>query len=231
MQQIRIEKYIGDITTLSRKAIKLKIKQSSIKVNGIVINQLIKINPNKDVVELDNSILKYEEFQYYMFNKPQGFITANSDWYNSTIFDILGLKRDKFFAFGRLDKDTEGLLIISNDGQMCHNLLSPKNHVPKKYLVKVDKKLDSPILLNQLPIQIDDFLVENYKFELLNDKNCFLTIYEGKFHQVKKMFGSLGYNVVFLKRVQFGKLSLDPNLKIGSLKKLTPEEIDLMQQK
>ncbi|WP_406615816.1 pseudouridine synthase [Mycoplasmopsis hyopharyngis] len=232
MKQIRIEKYIAENTTLSRNAIKSKLKQKAIKVNGQIINRLIKINPNKDVVELDNCVIKYEEFQYYMFNKPVGFITANNDWYNATIFDILGLKRDKFFAFGRLDKDTEGLLIISNDGQMCHNLLSPKNHVPKKYLVKVDKKLDSQILFQHLPIKInEEFVVEKYKFEQIDDKNCYLTIYEGKFHQVKKMFGVLGYNVLFLKRIEFGKLALDPNLKIGSIKKLSPEEIALMQQK
>lgn len=232
MKQIRIEKYISENTTLSRNAIKIKLKQKAIKVNGQVINQLIKINPNKDVVELDNSIVKYEQFQYYMFNKPSGFITANSDWYNATIFDILGLKKDKFFAFGRLDKDTEGLLIISNDGKMCHTLLSPKNHIPKKYLVKVDKKLDSEILNQHLPIKINqDFLVQDYHFEKIDDKNCYLTIYEGKFHQVKKMFGALGYNVLFLKRIQFGNLVLDPNLKIGSIKKLNEEEIALMQQK
>lgn len=232
MKQIRIEKYISDITTLSRKVIKIKLKQKAIKVNGQVINQLIKINPDKDIIELDNSILKYEKFQYYMFNKPSGFVTANNDWYNATIFDMLGLRRDKFFAFGRLDKDTEGLLIISNDGNMCHQLLNPKNHIPKKYLVKVDKKIDSMILENNLPTKIDkDFIVEKYKFEKIDDKNCYLTIYEGKFHQVKKMFGSQGYKVLFLKRIQFGMLSLDPTLKLGTIKKLTPFEIELMQKK
>ncbi|MDD1378452.1 pseudouridine synthase [Metamycoplasma hyosynoviae] len=231
-QQVRIEKYIGDITTLSRKVIKQKLKQKAIKVNGILIIELIKINPEKDIVELDGSKLEYNKFQYYMFNKPAGFITANNDWYNSTIFDILGLKRDKFFAFGRLDKDTEGLLIISNDGQMCHTLLSPKNHVPKKYLVRVDKKLDSEVLNKNLPIKInDEFTVENYLFEKINDKTCYITIYEGKFHQVKKMFATQGCSVLYLKRIQFGKLQLDPNLKLGSIRKLTEEEIKLMQEK
>ncbi|MCE6115402.1 pseudouridine synthase [Mycoplasmopsis agalactiae] len=230
MAQIRIEKYIADLTNLSRNEVKNKLKKKAIKVNGVILTKLIKIDPEKDVVELDNSILKYEKFQYYMLNKPASFICANSDSEEATIFDIVGLPAEKFFSFGRLDKDTEGLLILSNDGQMCHRLLSPKNHVPKKYYVKVDKKIDSEILLNNSPIKInDDFVVSKYILELIDDKSCFLTIYEGKFHQIKRMFGSLGFSVLYLKRVEFGKLKLDNNLKLGHVRKLSEDEVKLLE--
>ncbi|MCE6061812.1 rRNA pseudouridine synthase [Mycoplasmopsis agalactiae] len=230
MAQIRIEKYIADLTNLSRNEVKNKLKKKAIKVNGVILTKLIKIDPEKDVVELDNGILKYEKFQYYMFNKPANFICANSDSEEATIFDIVGLPAEKFFSFGRLDKDTEGLLILSNDGQMCHRLLSPKNHVPKKYYVKVDRKIDSEILLNNSPIKInDDFVVSKYILELIDDKSCFLTIYEGKFHQIKRMFGALGFSVLYLKRVEFGKLKLDNNLKLGQVRKLSEDEVKLLE--
>ncbi|WP_029513339.1 pseudouridine synthase [Mycoplasmopsis primatum] len=228
--KIRIEKYICDLTNLSRSEVKSKIAKKLIKVNNQIINKPIKVDSNLDVVFLDGVELKYEQFQYYMFNKPMGFICANNDLYSPTVFDIVGLPKKKYFTFGRLDKDTEGLLIISNDGQMCHKVLSPQNHIQKKYYVKVDKNFDDDILTNCLPITIDkDFVVNKYIFEKIDNKSCLLTIYEGKFHQVKKMFGALGYSVIYLKRVQFGNLLLDNNLKPGQIKKLNNSEIKQMQ--
>ncbi|MBT1323485.1 rRNA pseudouridine synthase [Mycoplasma bovis] len=230
MAQIRIEKFIADLTGLSRNEVKAKLKKKAIKVNGIVLSKLIKIDPESDYVEVDNVVVKYEKFQYYMFNKPANFVCANSDPNEATIFDIVGLPNKKFFSFGRLDKDTEGLLILSNDGEMCHKLLSPKNHIPKKYYVKVDKKINSDVLLNNRPIKIsDDFIVSKYELEPIDEKSCFLTIYEGKFHQVKRMFGAFGISVLYLKRVQFGNLKLDNSLKLGEIRKISELEVELLR--
>ncbi|WP_406617328.1 pseudouridine synthase [Mycoplasmopsis adleri] len=231
MPLVRIEKYIADITGISRNEIKNKISKKAIKVNDQIITKSIKINIEKDQVKLDNVLLKYEKYHYFMFNKPAGFVCANEDNNDATIFDILKLDKDKYFSFGRLDKDTEGLLIISNDGLMCHKLLSPKYHVAKKYFVEVDKPFSEEFKNSHPDIKLDeDTIIKNYEYELIDNKHCFLTIYEGKFHQVKKMLGHFGYAVLYLKRVQIGKLKLDNNLAKGAIRKLSEEEVLLMQE-
>ncbi|MBZ4203722.1 pseudouridine synthase [Mycoplasma tauri] len=232
MKKIRIEKYIGDLTSLTRSEIKEKIKNKAIKINEKIINKSCQIDTSKDSVYLDGELLKYEQFQYYIFNKPSGFVCANYDSRDATIFDILPLSREKFFSYGRLDKDTEGLLLISNDGNFGHQLLSPKNKIPKKYFVKVAQSIDNnEIMQNKMPIIIDkDFIIDNYIYEKIDKKSCFITIYEGKFHQVKKMFGSIGNSVEYLKRVQFGSLKLDASLKLSQIRKLTKDEIQMLKQ-
>ncbi|MGV2393158.1 UNVERIFIED_CONTAM: pseudouridine synthase [Campylobacter lari] len=146
MAQTRIEKYLTSVLDLSRSEIKKILGKKLVKVNDKIVQNGYKIDIEKDIIKVNNEVVKYEKFQYFMFNKPAGFICANSDDYDATVFDIVGLNKDKYFTFGRLDKDTEGLLIISNDGQMCHKLLCPKNHVPKKYFVKVDRIFNEKIL-------------------------------------------------------------------------------------
>lgn len=231
MSLIRIEKYIADITALTRKQVKQKISKNCVKVNGEILKKSVKVDPEKDKILLDDALLKYEKYQYFMFNKPAGFVCANFDKTDSTIFDISGLERNKYFSFGRLDKDTEGLLIISNDGKLCHDLLSPKNKIPKKYFVKVDKDFGSKILNHKDPIHLSDCVIKDYVFDFVDDRTCFLTIYEGKFHQIKKMMSYFGLNVIYLKRISFGKLSLDFDLKPGEIKKLSLEEVELLKQK
>ncbi|UUD36773.1 16S rRNA pseudouridine synthase [Mycoplasmopsis californica] len=231
MKQVRIDKFLSDNTTMSRKTIKSKISKNLVKVNGKIITKVVNISLQNDVVEVEDQKIENQQFQYYMFHKPEGVISANNDYRSATIFDLVNLKSSKYFTFGRLDKDTEGLVIISNDGQMSHKLLSPKNHISKKYFVRVNKELSEDVFEKTNPIVInDEFIVEKYCFEKVDSHSCFLTIYEGKFHQVKRMFGALGYSVQYLKRVQFGKLKLDPSLAKGQIRKLTKEEIELMQQ-
>ncbi|VEU75099.1 16S rRNA pseudouridine synthase [Mycoplasmopsis maculosa] len=231
MSKIRVEKYISDILEYSRSDIKKLISKKRLKVNEKIVEKGYKIDPYLDKVYIDNKEIKYEKFRYYMFNKPSGFVCANKDDNEAVVFDILNLNKDKYFTFGRLDKDTEGLLIISNDGQMSHKLLSPKNHVPKKYFVKTDKPFPNELInFKDSFIFSDGTKIDKYKFEFIDNKSCYLTIYEGKFHQIKKMMGVFNLGVIYLKRVMFGKLSLDPNLKLGEIRQLSEEEIKLMQE-
>ncbi|WP_338822852.1 pseudouridine synthase [Mycoplasmopsis felifaucium] len=226
---IRIEKFIADTTGLSRSEIKKIISKKLIKVNGKIIEKPTKIDVLADYVEYNNEQLKYEKYQYFMFNKPAGYVCANYDKNDPTIFDLINLDREKYFSYGRLDKDTEGILIISNDGELCHKLLSPKHHVPKKYFVQVDKKFTEEFKITHPDIKIEDDIISKYDYEFIDDKHCFLTIYEGKFHQVKKMLGMFGYSVLYLKRVKIGNLSLDSKMKLGDIKKLNVEELALLK--
>ncbi|WP_235732228.1 pseudouridine synthase [Mycoplasmopsis felifaucium] len=226
---IRIEKFIADTTGLSRSEIKKIISKKLIKVNDKIIEKPIKIDVLADYVEYNNEQLKYEKYQYFMFNKPAGYVCANYDKNDPTIFDLINLDREKYFSYGRLDKDTEGILIISNDGELCHKLLNPKHHVPKKYFVQVDKKFTEEFKTTHPDIKIEDDIISKYDYEFIDDKHCFLTIYEGKFHQVKKMLGMFGYSVLYLKRVKFGNLSLDSKMKLGDIKKLNAEELAILK--
>ena len=166
-----------------------------------------------------------------MMNKPKGYVCANIDKINPTVFDLIKIEDYKkdLFTYGRLDKDTEGLLIISNDGKLAHELLSPKHHVEKKYYVEFDGIINNnKISKLENGILIDGELTKKAKLEKINENSAYITIVEGKFHQVKKMFASVELEVTYLKRIQFGKLFLDENLKLGEYRRLNEKEILLL---
>nr|WP_237022759.1 pseudouridine synthase [Mycoplasma miroungigenitalium] len=200
-----------------------------ISVNGQIINKIVNIDPFKDNVKVCDSKIKYEKHHYYMFNKPSGYLCANSDFRSKTIFDLIDLKPTQYFSVGRLDKDTEGLLILTDDGKWANWVLKPQNHIPKTYFLEIDKEFDENILNHSGPIKIDGYEVTKYDFKFLNNKQCELTIYEGKYHQVKQMLNYFGFNVVYLKRIKFGDLELSKNLKSGSLIEINTDQKTLLK--
>ena len=229
---IRLDKFLKDMGIGSRKEVKEFIRKKLVKVNNVVIkNDDYKVDEEKDIITFNNEIIKYEKYIYLMMNKPAGVVSATFDNKDQTVIDLIDdYKSFNLFPFGRLDKDSEGLLIISNDGKLAHNLPSPKKHVNKTYYVEIDGivtnddiiKFKEGITLN------DDEKCKSASLEIIESNNiskCYVTISEGKYHQVKRMFESVNKKVIYLKRITFGNIALDPTLKIGEYRKLSEEEI------
>lgn len=235
-KSIRIDKYLSNMGIGSRKDIKKYIKMGRVRINERVIKQssdFVKIN---DIVTFDNEVIEYEEFTYIMMNKPQGIISATEDKYQNTVLDILEdrYKNRGLFPAGRLDKDTEGLLILTNNGTLAHNMLSPKKHVTKKYLVKVVGRLgesDVKAFENKIVLE-DGYECMSAKLDILESDEeslAIVEIKEGKFHQVKRMFLATDKTVVYLKRISMGPISLDESLRLGEYRNLTAEELNLLE--
>lgn len=225
---MRLDKFLKDTGFGSRKEVKILIKQKRVSVNDtLVSNEGLSINEEKDIVKVDNNVVKYVKFVYIMLNKPKGVVSATVDNVHTTVIDLIhDFKYLELFPVGRLDIDTEGLLLITNDGQLSHNLLSPKKHVDKTYLLHTDIEL-TPTDLNTLEqgVYLDNELTLPAKIEKVNTFEYLLTIHEGKFHQVKRMIECFGKKVTYLKRITFGPLALDENLPLGSYRFLTDDEI------
>ena len=233
---MRLDKFLTELGIGTRKEVKEIVKKGHIKVNeNIAKNSDIKIDENNDKIYLDNELLVYEKFVYLMLNKPAGVVSATFDNRDKTVIDLINeYKHLNLFPFGRLDKDSEGLLIISNDGQLAHHLLSPKKHVDKTYYVDVEGLVtEDDIQKFKEGITLDDGkLCKSAKLEIIESNNiskCYVTISEGVFHQVKRMFESVNKKVIYLKRITFGNISLDNSLKLGEYRKLTEEEIERLK--
>ena len=234
---MRLDKYLSFLGKGTRKEVKEFIKKGLVSVNGITIKKDdFKVNENNDIVMINNEKLEYEEFVYLMLNKPSGVVSATYDNKDKTVIDLIKeYKHLDLFPFGRLDKDSEGLLVISNDGKLAHELLSPKKHVNKKYYVEVlGKVTDEDVTTFKEGITLDGELCKSATLEIIKSDDisyCYVTISEGKYHQVKRMFESVNKKVTYLKRVTFGNLKLDENLKLGEYRKLTEQEINLLKEK
>ena len=236
MGKIRLDKYLADMGLGTRTEVKKDIKKGRIFVNGQIMKKPeYKIDIQTDVVLSDGKEIAYEELVYYMLNKPQGVVSATEDRRDKTVLDLISEKKRKdLFPVGRLDKDTEGLLLITNDGELAHNLLIPKKHVDKKYFVRLKtplseenrKRLEKGVDIGEdkltLPAQI--FVLNKEKDE------AEIIIREGKFHQIKRMFHAVGNEVVFLKRLSMGSLVLDEALLPGEYRLLTPQEIERLKE-
>ena len=227
---MRLDKYLTNQGIGSRSQVKELIKSKKVFVNNVLENKPERhIDENNDIVSLDGVNLEYNKFYYYMLNKPPGVLTAVKDNNYKTVMDIMDVTpKEGLFPVGRLDKDTEGLLLITNDGELSHNLLSPKKHVNKTYYVELNGELiDSDIDLFAKGLDIGEKnITKPAKLEILSGRNrAYITITEGKYHQVKRMFQAIGLTVTFLKRISMGSLILDKNLKSGGYRKLTEEEI------
>ena len=227
---MRLDKYLTNQGIGSRSQVKELIKSKKVFVNNVLENKPERhIDENNDIVSLDGVNLEYNKFYYYMLNKPPGVLTAVKDNNYKTVMDIMDVTpQEGLFPVGRLDKDTEGLLLITNDGELSHNLLSPKKHVNKTYYVELNGELiDSDIDLFAKGLDIGEKnITKPAKLEILSGRNrAYITITEGKYHQVKRMFQAIGLTVTFLKRISMGSLILDKNLKSGGYRKLTEEEI------
>ena len=227
---MRLDKYLTNQGIGSRSQVKALIKSKKVFVNNVLENKPERhIDENNDIVSLDGVNLEYNKFYYYMLNKPPGVLTAVKDNNYKTVMDIMDVTpKEGLFPVGRLDKDTEGLLLITNDGELSHNLLSPKKHVNKTYYVELNGELiDSDIDFFAKGLDIGEkYITKPAKLEILSGRNrAYITITEGKYHQVKRMFQAIGLTVTFLKRISMGSLILDKNLKSGEYRKLTEEEI------
>ena len=237
---IRLDKFLSDMSVGTRSQVKALISKGKVKIDGKVVkDSSIKLNRETSTVEADGKILRYCTYEYYMLNKPSGVVSATEDKREKTVLDLIdGKVRKDLFPVGRLDKDTEGLLIITNDGELSHKLLSPKNHIDKTYYVETDIYIDehmANLLENgvdigekKLTMKAEVTVLEH---DTANNKNIsYITIREGKFHQVKRMYQAVGANVTYLKRISMGKLKLDSNLGTGEYRLLTDEEINLLRQ-
>lgn len=226
---MRLDKFLCDTAGLTRTEAKNAVKKGQIAVNGQVQKAAdFKVKENTDTVTFQGKPLSYAAFHYYMLHKPAGVITATEDKKESTVMDILREEKVKnLFPVGRLDKDTEGLLLITDDGELAHNLLSPKKHVDKEYLVKVRDSIseeDCRKLSEGVDIG-DEKPTAPAKVERVAEKEILLTIREGRFHQVKRMLQAVGNEVLYLKRLSMGSLRLPVDLEKGAYRPLSEEEI------
>ena len=229
----RLDKFISTQTNYSRKDIKRLCKSCDIMLNGKIIKQSdVKIDPENDVVSVCGEEIAYKQFVYYMMNKPKGVLSASNDKNAKTVIDILPeqFRRKNLFPAGRLDKDTTGLLIITDDGDFAHRMLSPNKKVYKHYIATLDKSLDDTVKerFENGIVLADGTVCQKAFFDKLSDKKALVKICEGKFHQVKKMFLSCSYTVVELERVQIGSLKLDGNLAQSEVRELTKNETKLV---
>ena len=235
---MRIDKMLANLGFGSRKEVKQLLKSGSVKINGSVIKDAkAHVDVNNDVVTLNGEEIEYREFIYLMMNKPPGVISATEDTRDETVIDLLQLEDQIFepFPVGRLDKDTEGLLIITNDGQLAHRLLSPKKHVPKTYFAVIEGEVteDDIEAFRQGVVLDDGYLTKPGELHILKSgesSDIELTISEGKFHQVKRMFQAVGKRVVYLKRMSMGPLELDETLELGEYRELTDEEVQMLKE-
>lgn len=228
---MRLDRLLSNAHVGTRSQVKKLVKDGRVKVNGEKAKQSsIQVDEVNDHITVDDMQVIYEEHMYLMLNKPAGYISA-TEGNVPTVMDLIYEDNNGLFPCGRLDKDTEGLLLITNDGPLAHKLLSPKHHVEKEYYVEHDldmseddvKRLEEGIYYNG----------ENYKpakVNLISNKSCTLTITEGKYHEIKFMFNALGDKVTYLKRLRMKNLILDETLKPGEYRYLTEEEINDLKE-
>ena len=228
---LRLDKYITENGLASRSDAGRSIRFGEVRVNGQPVRDpSFHIDPETDRVSYKGEEIIYRRFTYIMMNKPEGVLSATEDSRQTTVLDLLDkrLKRIGLFPCGRLDKDTVGLLILTNDGQLSHKLLSPRHHVPKTYRFETEKPLSR---LDELEagVTLEDGLVTKpCTVTPEGERRGTITITEGKFHQIKRMFEAVDNRITFLERIDFAGIPLDPNLPRGSWRYLTPEEESLI---
>lgn len=235
MKSIRLDKYLADAQLGTRSAVRQLLKKGLITVNGEIIKKPeFKIDPASDRVCFDTQEISPEHEVYYMLNKPSGVVSATRDNHDRTVLDLFEQqdRRPDLSPVGRLDKDTVGLLLITNDGALSHRLLSPRRHVDKTYFVRVNGVITEQMteaFAAGLDIG-DEKPTLPARLERLSENEAAVTIHEGRFHQIKRMFHAAGCEVIYLKRLSMGSLLLDESLPEGSYRKLTPEEIRQLKE-
>ena len=268
MSLIRLDKFLADTGQGTRSEVKQKLKQGRVKVNEEIVKKPeTKINPDMDKISIDGKSLHFEQFQYYMLHKPAGVVSATKDERDKTVIQLIAEdKRRDLFPVGRLDKDTEGLLVITNDGVLANNLLAPGKHVEKTYYADIEGLVtddtvvsfmegldigdEAPTLPAKLVIletdsrkndggkndggknAVEQVGVNNGECkasENTPESKVEITITEGRYHQVKRMFRAVGMRVKYLKRISMGELKLDSELGLGEYRRLTEEEIALLK--
>lgn len=239
MKNIRLDKFLANAGIGTRSEVKNYIKYRRVWVDGkAILKGETKIDPEKNVVTFDKRVVSYEKFCYIMLNKPKGYISATEDETEQTVLSLIPKEYEKFnlFPVGRLDKDTVGLLILSNDGTFAHNTLSPKKHIEKTYFAHINGEItkehiaefEKGIILDGgykcLPAKLE------ISYSAQNLSKVYITIKEGKYHQIKRMFQAFGKKVVYLKRISFGEILLDESLKEGEFRELDENEMKMIQK-
>ncbi|MDF2590183.1 MAG: ribosomal small subunit pseudouridine synthase [Anaerocolumna sp.] len=249
-ESVRLDKYLADVGIGTRSEVKNYIRKGRVQVDGVIVKESdMKINTKTSSVLFDNTRVAYETYEYFMLNKPAGVVSATRDNVNTTVVELIRegtCKGDDsevesfvikdLFPVGRLDKDTEGLLLITNDGDLAHRLLSPKKHVAKIYFAQIKGKVtmdDVRVFKEGIELS-EDFTTLPAELKIIESDEALesdelseveVTIFEGKFHQVKRMFEAVEKEVIYLKRLSMGELVLDKDLNPGEFRRLTPEEL------
>jgi 16S rRNA pseudouridine516 synthase len=234
----RLDKILSNLGLGTRKEVKDLVKAGAVQIDGIIAKDSgLQVDPVLQKIKVNNKELLYREFIYIMMNKPQGVVSATEDNRDTTVVDLLEESLQAFepAPVGRLDKDTEGLLLLTNDGQLAHKLLSPKKHVPKTYFAHIEGRVgQSDIEAFEKGITLDDgykTLPAQLKVLVQGEvSQVEIIIYEGKFHQIKRMFQAVDKKVVYLKRIAMGNLQLDESLDHGEYRELLEEELKLLQE-
>lgn len=234
---MRLDKLLTHVGYGSRKEVQKLIKSKRVTINGEVAKKIdVNVDPKQQNIAVSGEAVDYQPFYYYILNKPGGYITATEDAREATVLDLLDqIDRNKdLFPVGRLDKDTEGLLLLTNDGKMAHALLSPKRHVDKIYYAKVKGEMvpEDCVAFAAGITMHDGTSYQPGKLEIITSgeySEIYVTIKEGKFHQVKRMVQAVGKEVVYLKRIQMGELKLPTDLELGSYRQLNTEEYALLK--
>jgi 16S rRNA pseudouridine516 synthase len=234
----RLDKILSNIGYGTRKEVKDLIKAGVVQVDGrIAKDSGLQVDPISQTININNEDLVYREFIYIMMNKPQGVVSATEDNRDTTVVDLLDKSLQAFdpAPVGRLDKDTEGFLLLTNDGQLAHKLLAPKKHVPKTYFAHIEGRVEeADIVAFKNGVILDDgyeTLPAELKILVQGEvSQVEIIIYEGKFHQIKRMFQAVDKEVIYLKRMAMGNLKLDENLETGEYRELREEELMLLQE-
>lgn len=242
IMKIRLDKFLADMGYGTRSQIKKELAKGSATLNGMVVRKPeTKIDTEKDVVSWKGELTAYVRYEYFMLNKPSGVVSATEDKKEKTVLDLLrsdkssaadaAVRREDLFPVGRLDKDTEGLLLITNDGDLAHRLLSPKKHVDKVYYAEIRGKVDErdvQIFARGMDIG-DEKTTLPAELKIISPgetSRIEVTLREGRYHQVKRMFHAVGKEVIYLKRLRMGTLVLDKSLAPGEFRRLTEEEVE-----
>ncbi len=233
---VRLDKYLADMGIGTRSEVKEYVRKGRVKVDGNIVKKSdLKLDALSSEVCFDNVRLEYESFDYFMLNKPAGVVSATTDNHCTTVVELIeSSKKKNLFPVGRLDKDTEGLLLITDDGELAHRLLSPKKHVPKTYYARIKGRVtgeDIAIFDKGIKLE-EEFTTLPARLDVLQTgevSEIEITIYEGKFHQIKRMFEAVGKEVVYLKRLSMGELKLDETLEPGKYRKLTQAELNKLK--
>ena len=230
---VRVDKILSELGFGSRQEIKKYVKAGKIRINdNIVKKPEEKLNSEKDKLYFEGKEVEVEEFETFILYKPAGYVCATKDNVHKTVMELIDSKRKNIVPVGRLDLDTEGILILTNDGSLNHRLVSPSSHVDKTYYAVFEGKLnENAVEMTKNGLDIGEGEVsKTAKLEIISDNEILLTIHEGKFHQVKRMVKALGGEVTYLKRVAFGGLRLDDlKLNKGESRKITEIEMEMLK--
>lgn len=224
---MRLDRFLSNNGFGSRKDVKKIIKSKAVTINNmVVLDPSLIINTDTDIVSVDNIDIHYKQNVYYMLNKPAGYESSHESDLYPTVFELIDDHRTDLIIVGRLDVDTEGLLIITNDGQFSHQVIHGKKEIYKQYYVELEHEFDTSFI-SQLEhgIQLDELTLKPAKVEMVSETSLLLSIAEGKYHQVKRMMHYCNNDVVYLKRVALGALKLDESLQLGEYRELTDDEL------